>query len=222
MGLRFVKKNSNMYQFVNATWNPITGRCEHDCKYCYMKGWGELPPLKLKEKELRTDLGKGNFIFVGSGTDMFAENVSPTWLFTVLSKCNQYDNKYLFQTKNPFKIWSWIKGHGMPKNSIIGTTIETNRDTTDISLAPLPSERVNFMTKIDLPKMVTIEPVMKFDLEELVTMIRTIKPEWANIGADSKNYKLPEPTWEEVQNLIYRLKEFTEVKLKKNLFRLKK
>ena len=26
-----------MYEFVTHTWNPIKGKCYHDCSYCYMK-----------------------------------------------------------------------------------------------------------------------------------------------------------------------------------------
>ena len=56
------KQKGNMYGFVTHTWNPIRGECPHDCKYCYMKKWGKQKPLRLVEKELKTDLGSGNFI----------------------------------------------------------------------------------------------------------------------------------------------------------------
>lgn len=43
-----------------------------------------------------------------------------------------------------------------------------------------------------------------------------------NIGADSKNSGLPEPTWNEVQELVDILEENNiEVRQKKNLDRLK-
>jgi molybdopterin converting factor small subunit len=32
------------------------------------------------EKELKTDLGKGNFIFVGSSCDMWAQNIPEEWI----------------------------------------------------------------------------------------------------------------------------------------------
>ena len=35
MGLNLSK--GDMYKFVNYTWNPIKGKCLHDCSYCYMK-----------------------------------------------------------------------------------------------------------------------------------------------------------------------------------------
>ncbi len=72
MSLR--KQTGNMYSFVTHTWNPIKGRCPHECEYCYMRRFPQ-GPLHLDEKELWTDLGSGNFIFVGSGTDMWAEEV---------------------------------------------------------------------------------------------------------------------------------------------------
>jgi hypothetical protein len=69
-------------------------------------------------------------------------------------------------------------------------------------------------------KMVTIEPVMDFDLEPFVEMIKAIKPEWVNIGADSKNHNLPEPSKDKVFALISRLSQFTEIRRKSNLDRL--
>jgi len=68
--------------------------------------------------------------------------------------------------------------------------------------------------------MVTIEPIMQFDLKYLVDLVRQCRPQWVNIGADSQKSGLPEPTGIEVEALIAELKKFTEVKIKKNLRRL--
>ena len=70
MGLN--KSRGNMYSWVSHTWNTVKGQCYHDCSYCYMKTWGKLPKVRFDEKELKTDLGKGNIIFVGNTNDMFA------------------------------------------------------------------------------------------------------------------------------------------------------
>ena len=67
----------NMYEFVSHTWNPIKGKCYHGCSYCYMD------KLSPKRGEARLDagelanacLGSGNFIFVGSSIDMFAQDI---------------------------------------------------------------------------------------------------------------------------------------------------
>lgn len=222
MGLN--KTTGNMYDFITHTWNPIKGKCEHDCVYCYVKKWGTpLSDLRLDENEMKTDLGKGNFIFVCSGTDMFADNVQRIWIERVLSKCCDYDdNKYLFQTKNPYNVLEFAGEY--PKNTIIGTTLETNRLTKLISKATSSEDRACGMAQIQFPKMVTIEPIMDFDLKPFVEMIKLCNPKWVNIGADSnrgRKYELPEPTWTQIEDLICELKKFTEVKLKKNLNRLK-
>ena len=40
------ESTGNMYEFITHTWNPIVGRCLHDCKYCYaMHKYGQ----ELKE-----------------------------------------------------------------------------------------------------------------------------------------------------------------------------
>ena len=102
----------------------------------------------------------------------------------------------------------------------MGTTIESNRDF-DISSAPSIWHRVNPMIAIKgYKKMVSIEPIMDFDLEKLVEYIRRIGPEFVSIGADSKGHGLPEPSADKVKALITELKAITEVKLKSNLTRL--
>ena len=68
--------------------------------------------------------------------------------------------------------------------------------------------------------MVTIEPIMDFDLEVFYDWIRDARPAWVNIGADSKGHKLPEPSKEKIEALITELKKFTEVRIKPNLSRL--
>jgi hypothetical protein len=56
-----------------------------------------------------------------------------------------------------------------------------------------PQERAEELAKIELPRYVTIEPIMDFDLEKMVDLIRKCKPVQVNIGADSGNNHLPEP-----------------------------
>lgn len=51
--------------------------------------------------KLKIYLGEGNFIFVGSSTDEWAANVSSEWIEQVLDYCDGFDNRYLFQSKNP-------------------------------------------------------------------------------------------------------------------------
>jgi len=212
-------QSGNMYDFITHTWNPIKGKCSHTCSYCYMHQ-ERLKALRLDEKDLQTDLGESNVIFVGSSTDMWAKDVPEEWIRAVIERCDPADNRFLFQSKNPRRLLS------MPNNAnfIFGTTIETNRDYK-ISQAPIALLRAGTMKALresGSEVMVTIEPIMDFDLVAFSMLIEDIRPSWVNIGADSKGHKLPEPSWEKVQNLIKILKTFTGVREKKNIGRLKR
>ena len=217
------ESKGNMYSFVDFTWNAIHGKCPHDCEYCYVKAFprGE---LRLNRKDFKTDLGENNFIFVGSSCDVFADAIPENWILEVLGHCVKYSkNKYLFQSKNPKRIYQF-KDY-IPEGSIIGTTIETNRSYPNVmGNAPGVYERAYSMLGLagvrDFKTMVTIEPILDFDLIELVALIKQCKPSWVNIGADSKYHKLPEPDKAKILDLILALEEFTEVKKKPNLSRL--
>lgn len=211
------KQKGQMYPFVSHTWNAIKGKCPHDCSYCYMKIYRQ-PELHFDEKELKTDLGHGNFIFVGSSCDMWAKGVPRPWITSVLSHCNFFKSQYLFQSKNPARFAFFPLG--IPFESVLGTTIETNRYYT-YSKAPQPQERfADFVRIKHHRKMISIEPIMDFDLEVLIPMIVAIKPEFVSIGADSKGHKLPEPPPGKVLHLLDALRAITTVKIKDNLKRL--
>jgi protein gp37 len=212
----------NMYDFTTHQWNPVKGRCKNDCSYCYVKRF-PVKDLRLDEKELKTFHGAGRFIFVVSGSDLFNDDVPKEWIDKVLAECRKYpENRYLFQSKNPKRFLEFI-GY-FPQNSILGTTIESNRYYPDISKAPAPVERALAMMNINLPRMITCEPILDFDLTELSKWIIDIKPEWINIGANSNwRQKLPEPDREQVKDLIRMLRENNiVVKLKDNLGRIYK
>lgn len=215
------KQRGNMYEFVSHTWSPIRGKCSHDCSYCYMKKWGEQPPLHIDEKDLMTNLGEGNFIFVGHTIDLFAEDVPDIWIRQVLNRTRRYNNKYLFQSKNPKRFIENCEAY--PKDVLFGTTIETNRDIVK-SNAPSVTERAKWLRLLSCEHgyetMVTIEPIFDFDLEELIDLIETALPEWVNIGADSKGHGLPEPSPTKVKELVETLRKTTFVKLKENLKRI--
>ncbi len=213
------KQKGNMYGWVTHTWNPIKGKCPHDCIYCYMKVFPQ-GELRFDEKCMKDDLGYGNTIFVGSSTDMFAEEVSTKWIEEVLQYCKKFDNTYLFQSKNPEKFIHFF--NYFPLDTIFGTTLESDIEH-NVSDAPIPAVRVMELCRLseNIPKMISIEPIMDFNLDIFVDVIKKIRPKFVSIGADSKGHNLPEPSWEKVQQLIIELKKFTEVKVKDNLKRLK-
>jgi DNA repair photolyase len=217
------KSHGNMYPWVTHTWNPIKG-CKHACCYCYVK---ELETRyqydaspRFVEEELKTRLGNNNVIFVGSASDMWGEWVSSDSIERVLDRCREFDNTYVFQTKNPKRFLEFDRR--FPKKSILGTTIETDRYLDRISEAPDISNRVEAMKRVAGQKFVSIEPILRFDLERLVRMIFQIQPSFVTIGADSKNHNLLEPDGDQIRELLKRLGKFTEVRAKRNLTRLLK
>jgi len=206
-----------MYEFVTHTWNTVKGACFHDCSYCYMKRWGKLNPVRLDEKEFKTNLGYGNFIFVGSSCDMWAQDIPEEWIQKTLEHCDKFEgNKYLFQTKNPANIRRIL-----PYESHVCVTLETNRVYHHImNNCPAPGLRYLEILKVRHPVYITIEPIMDFDLYAFGRMIEDIEPLQVNIGADTSKSGLPEPPKEKILELISGLEKFTTVHQKSNLKRI--
>jgi DNA repair photolyase len=184
--------------------------------------WRDLPETTT----LQTDfpiLGTGKTIFVGHLCDMFADGIKEEEVIRVLSYCRNSDNEYVFQTKNPQNLWHYLDW--MPAKRMIGTTIETNRaDILEkISKAPHPMERANGLGQIDGKKFLTIEPIIDFDVWELTELIKVAKPDFVNIGADSKRHNLPEPSGEKIMALVESLgKAGITIRKKVNIERLLK
>ena len=129
-------------------------------------------------------------------------------------------NAYLLQSKNPKRFLEFIN-HPIMGRVVFCTTIETNRFYPEImNKAPRIEERVEAMEEIarlGRSTMVTAEPLMLFDCEEMVSFIRRCNPRLVNIGRNScRRIVLPEPTQEEVLQLIAELKSFANVNVKDN------
>jgi DNA repair photolyase len=193
------KQKGNMYGFVTHTWNTIKGKCFHECSYCYMKKWGKQNPVRFDDKELNTDLGENNFIFVGSSCDMFANDIKSEWIEQTIDHCKKFPkNKYLFQTKNPRQ----LQFFHFPENTVFCVTIESNY-SLDNNFAPGIRERVSEFEALNVrDKMLTIEPIMDFDVDELLDIIDAINPLQVNIGADSGRNGLKEPSAEKIGELV--------------------
>lgn len=111
----------------------------------------------------------------------------------------------------------------MPKQRILGTTIESDWFHQFTMVPPYPVQRADAMANLKGErKFVTIEPILDFDVDVMVAWIKGINPEFVNIGADSKGHDLNEPPWEKVKDLIFYLtKAGIEIRQKTNLQRLK-
>ena len=221
------KSVGNMYPWVTHTHCHLGGECPHRCSYCYVNSFPfgrpekYKGPLRLIEKEFLVNYGSGKTIFVENCNDLFAREVLGCFIVSVIGHCKQFPaNTYVFQTKNPARYEDfWTR---LPEGSIIGATIETNRDINQVSNAPRPFDRMNAMRFITGRKFITIEPVMDFDVDILASWIDMIRPEFLNLGADSKNNHLPEPTVEKIMAFTEKLSEYgIELREKHNLGRLK-
>lgn len=218
------KTKGNMYGFITHTWGPITGFCPHDCIYCYMKSMVpdyQNVPLQLKDKYINDFLGAGRFIFVGQTCDMFAEMVPDEWLKAVLKQTRKFDNnQYLFQSKNPARMLKYC--NDLPSHTILATTIETNR-LYGLSKAPIVESRAAILKILSkhFYTMLTIEPIVDFDLPSMRSLIETASPKMIVIGADSKKNNLSEPSADKINELVAILKSYDcKLVIKDNLTRL--
>jgi len=202
------KQKGNMYGFITHTKNYIKGKCPIACEYCYMKQWKNLRDPRIDIIELKEDMGEGKYIFVGSSIDMWHKNILDDWKIQSLEHMNKYPgNKYLLQSKAPHEFIWWIDNYYnllKPLDIIFATTIESDIDH-GISNAVSPwvrAEAMKFLKSRGYKTMVTVEPVLKFDLNIFALLLLYANADYYNIGADSKNHNLKEPTAEEIYSLI--------------------
>ena len=227
------RSKGNMYRWVTHTHGHLCGKCSHACVYCYVQDMGHrFPdvgskysgPSRLIMEELAARYGKGRTIFVDHMSDLFAADVTDEQIAEVLRHCISWpDNTYVFQSKNPCRFKAHLKQ--FPPTTILGTTIETNRDGNGVSKAPIPRDRyraMKWLRENTTHKLfVTVEPILAFDLDEFADWMRDLRPDFLNIGADSKGHGLAEPTQLEVLTFIERLRNLgIEVRQKENLERL--
>ena len=223
----------NMYQDNVKSWNVVVG-CKFDCIYCKKSFQAQMKRQKplidkngkkrgchdcydykphFHEERLKDSLPntKGDeFIWAcASGDISFAKK---EWIKKILERIRELPHKiFFFQTKNPV-YYRWFT---FPKNVILGITLESNREFPEISKAPNPLERAFTFSEIEFSrKIITIEPIMKFNLSTMLEWIRDINPMRVYIGYDTKKTKLPEPTLKKTLELIEALKKFTVVKPK--------
>jgi DNA repair photolyase len=215
------KTNGKMFNIVTATWNPISG-CLYNCNYCWAR---DLAITKLKNShrysegfkpslnktEFRSKFGKGDLIFVSDMGDMFGDFIPDNWIKQVLDHIRQFpDADFLFMTKNPKRYLELLPF--IPENTILGATIETTNDeivqADKVSNAPLPSERYDAMKTLDWDrKMVSVEPILDFDLKTFIKWIIDINPFIVYVGYDNYDHNLREPALEDTNKLLSMLPE---------------
>lgn len=200
------------------TWNVFVG-CDFRCTYCnarkaaltrfkhfarYKDGFAP----KLIEEELTRHFKPGQFIFVAYMGDIaFATREQ---FLRILARIRDFpQTDFLIQSKNPKQLYDWLVDWGitLPSNVYLSTTIETNRDY-GLTKAPPPLERFRYFTGYPHNfKFLSIEPIMDFDLEEMVKWVTLMNPDIIEVGADNYHNNLPEPPWSKVEQLLEKLRE---------------
>jgi len=215
-----VNEPSNMYADAR-TWNPFKG-CDFGCVYC-------MPSFQRQSKrqkhlcqncyrytphchEDRLDkIPSAKIIFVCGNADL--SFCPPDFTQRIVDRIVEHNSRsphktYYLQSKRPECFEPFVAV--LPGNVILLTTLETNRDAgyEAVSKAPPPSVRYAQFKALKYPrKVVTIEPVLDFDLTTFAAWIRSIRPEYVWLGFNSKpeSMTLPEPSEEKVQKLARRL-----------------
>jgi len=231
------KSRGNMYDWVTHTHSHLGGQCTNQCDYCYVQAMERrfnsgkyAGKLRLLDNELNVAynqrgglFSKPRTIFVEHCNDLCCDGVADKWIYEILQHCIQYPiHHYVFQTRNPER----LLGFELPQRCTVGTTIET--DDADLLLkhskAPPPKYRASGLRELGkngIRTFLTIEPIVQFDLDAFVNLVKQAKPLFVNIGADSKNSGLPEPTQSDVLALATRIQALLiEVHTKSNLKRI--
>jgi len=177
---------------------------------------------KIVEKELSKKFKVNENVFVGNCNDLFQKDVPDLFIKEILKFYRGFrETNFIFQTKNPHRVI--YHASELPIKSTVITTIESNRDYPEIYNGEVPKikDRINGISFFTLVKtQITIEPILDFDLEIFVAMLKKANVNQINIGANTSKLKLPEPRANKILYLIKELETFTVVKQKSNLERL--
>jgi hypothetical protein len=191
------------------TWNPFKG-CGFDCSYCFtsfrlqakrqMHNCAECYEYRphFHPERLRK-ISSSPIVFVcGNGDLAFATFDQREAIIAEITRHTRRHPQKTFylQSKRP----ECFRPHlaTLPPSAVLVTTLETNRDRgyeVVSTKAPLPSERYRQFLDLEYQrKIVTIEPVMDFDVDIFASWIINIAPELVYLGFNSKKKpKLLEP-----------------------------
>lgn len=207
--------------------------CHYDCVYCEKSFKRQLKrvasnlncqdcydytPHYHPERLKTSKIPSTPIVFVnGTGDIAFCEPSYMRKIFAVIDAHKPRKPKtYYFQSKNPFLFRLYLDWFRANEDKVIlVTTLETNRDYgySEISKAPEPSVRFTDFYSLDYPrKVLTIEPILDFDLEMFTWMVTRLHDqgtlEYVWLGFDSKNCGLPDPSVEKTQRFVDNLQEY--------------
>jgi hypothetical protein len=187
---------SRMFPFITKTWNPLGGECLYNCSYCWAKKLiakfhmeKYTGPARIDRKALNQTFKPEDFVFVCDMTDLFGSWVPKETIQRILDEISLSRATFLLLTKNPQRYLQF----DIPTNCVCGATIETDSKTSQLeAMADLHHPR----------KMVSVEPIMDFDLERFALWLAKVSPEFVAVGYDNYNNGLNEPSFSKTLHLI--------------------
>ncbi len=203
--------NKSAIEWCDYTANPVRGKCQHDCHYCYMKAMNERFKPKYGNGKAEVTFHsevlnairnhkKPATIFVGSSHDLFGDWCDQYWIDQTL-KTGRASSHYIFLTKNPARLPIRQRYFPFP-NQYFGASI----DTVERAKATNP-----YMDRLDF---LSIEPLLEDVAYDLVGNFRALI-----IGAQTgKGAIRPEKEW--VEHLIELAEDDCKVFIKDNLLKL--
>jgi len=217
-----MKPKTKMYPERKTNISAFRG-CGWGCTYCAFKNTLRFQSCDACKKfnphahlealnKTPPKTNNGEYVAVGMNGDVAFASVGE--LRAMINYCTKWsDRTFMMQSKDP----SCFIPYTLPDNLIIATTIESDIDH-DVSKAPNTVNRFESMRSLNCRKMITIEPILTFNMNRLFMMIHLINPEIVYIGYDSKNNNLPEPTIDETRELIEQLR-ISGIDVKEKLIR---
>ena len=217
---------SRMFPFITCTWNPLCGRCHHECDYCWArdlaksrnltKYFSDLPQMDIRQ--VGKHFKKGDYVFVQDMTDLFGKWVQSWQIRNVLSTIRESpEARFLLLTKNPERYFEFLYPDTLiPENCVLGCTIESDQINPQLGRAPTRFNRLFYMTHlrklINERKLagkpphnlfVSIEPILDFNFDEFTNVLcNWIIPEGLAVGYDNYGHNLPEPSLQKTMKLI--------------------
>ena len=213
-----------MFSFISETWNPVAGACSHGCVGCWARALADRHKMskyqgqpRIDEKQINRKFKGGDFVFVQDMSDLFAEDVPREVILRVLKQVEESpDAKFLLLTKNPKRYIDFI--HWVPENCVLGATIESDRIEPRLGKAPNRLSRLSWMVMLrqtideryelgcyELPLFVSVEPILDFNLNDFVKMLKWLRPWAVAVGMDNYGNGFPEPSLEKTMQLIEEL-----------------
>lgn len=201
-----------MFEFITKCWNPLGGECWYRCSYCWARALAKKHDMKkyqgeprLYQRELEREFKPDDFVFVCDMLDLFGDWVpSAEVIKVILSKIGHSPATFLLLTKNPKRYLELLDF--LPKNVVLGCTIESDRNYPGLSYAGSQLSRLDWMAELsDVTEnrlFISVEPVLDFTETLFTHLLLRIRPWAVAVGMDNYANHLPEPPLAKTMELI--------------------